>query len=310
MPRRRKSGRDIDGVLLVDKPQGMTSFTLTEQVRRALSARKAGHTGTLDPLATGLMVVCLGQGTKLVHHLTGQGKSYLATVAFGAETDTYDSEGEITARASESDMAGLSLERIEDALGALRGTIEQRPPAFSAIKVNGRRLHELARAGETVEAPLRTVTIHRLEIVESGLGDSPCPTVSLEVSCSKGTYIRSLAFDLGRALGVGAHLVALRRTVVGPWSVEGAPTLEQIKAAPQEVEAGMLTLADASSEMPTVVLTGRSLEDVAHGRPVADTGLPEGVARGLDEQGRLRAILDVNENGRGRVARGIAISEP
>ncbi|MFN3197943.1 MAG: tRNA pseudouridine(55) synthase TruB [Bradymonadia bacterium] len=301
MGRRRKKGLDIDGVLLVDKPKGLTSFSLTERVRRALNANKAGHTGTLDPMATGLMVVCLGQGTKLVQMLTGQSKAYEATVKLGEQTNTYDAEGEITARAEDAQVEAISTTDIEEALKAFRGTIDQRPPAFSAIKVDGQRLHALARAGEAVEAPVRTVTVHTLEM-RGHTGDS----FNLFIECSKGTYIRSIAHDVGQALGVGAHLTALRRTLVGPWSVVDAMPLETLQEVGLE-GVKMLSLTDATVELPTVQLQGRALDDVAHGRPTQVSGVAEGRARGLDGDGRLRALLDVEASGRAKVVRGFTL---
>lgn len=304
MGRRKRRGLDIDGLLLVDKPQGMTSFSLTEQVRRALNANKAGHTGTLDPMATGLMVICLGQGTKLVHGLTGQDKAYSATVRLGAETDSYDAEGEITATASAEQVAAIGEAEVAAALAPLRGTIEQRPPIYSAIKVDGQRLHARARAGEVVEVPTRVVTVHHLEMT-----GARHPDYDLEVACSKGTYIRSIAHDLGQALTVGGHLVALRRTVVGPWSVEAATPLDAIREVPEAAMAKLITLAEATAHLPTIKLTGARFDDVTHGRPISTPELAPGPARALDAEGRLRALLEVGEDQIGRISRGFVVSE-
>lgn len=293
MGRRRRKGEPIDGVLLLDKPAGITSFTAVNRARRALNAQKAGHTGTLDPMATGLLQVCFGRATRLVQFLTGLDKRYLATVQLGVQTDTYDAEGQVVSTADASDVTQGD---VEAALDPFRGTITQRPPAHSAIKVDGERLYEKARRGEQVEVPTRTITIHALTLTGFRPGQ-----VDLAVHCSKGTYIRSLAHDLGQALGVGGHLIALRRTAIGAASVDGAVTLDALEsgATPE-----LASLAEATAAMPTLTLTPDQMDAVRHGRAIAaDHTAP--LARALDADGGLLAILR-REGAEYRVARGFS----
>jgi tRNA pseudouridine55 synthase len=202
-------------ILLVDKPEGPTSHDVVNRVRRAWGTRRVGHTGTLDPFASGLLVICLGEATRLSQYLTGEDKAYVATARLGVRTDTLDRDGEVVQRTDAWD--GVTREMVEGALAPLRGEISQLPPRFSAKKVGGRAAHRLAREGEVVELQPSTVTVHEL-VLE---GWTP-PDVALRVRCSSGTYIRALARDLGDALGVGAHLTRLRRTRVGNRSVDSA----------------------------------------------------------------------------------------
>jgi tRNA pseudouridine55 synthase len=202
-------------ILLVDKPEGPTSHDVVNRVRRAWGTRRVGHTGTLDPFASGLLVICLGEATRLSQYLTGEDKAYVATARLGVSTDTLDREGEVVERSDGWDR--VTREMVEGALVPLRGEISQLPPRFSAKKVGGRAAHRLAREGEVVELQPSTVTVHEL-VLE---GWAP-PDVELRVRCSSGTYIRALARDLGEALEVGAHLTHLRRTGVGGLSVDRA----------------------------------------------------------------------------------------
>lgn len=203
------------GVLPVDKPEGPTSHDIVGRARRALGERRIGHTGTLDPFASGLLLLCVGPATRLSQYLTGEDKEYLARARLGLETDTLDREGEVV---RESDgWKGLERTDLERALEGLRGEIRQLPPVFSAKKIRGEAAHRRVRRGEEVELEPVTVTVHELELTEVAL-----PEVAFRVVCSSGTYIRALARDLGKALGVGAHLTALRRTRVGTRGVEGA----------------------------------------------------------------------------------------
>jgi tRNA pseudouridine55 synthase len=211
----------IDGIFNIDKPRGLTSHDVVARVRRISGQRKAGHAGTLDPLATGVLPVVLGKATRLVEYLADADKAYRATLVLGATTDTYDREGAMTPVA---DAVMPSREEIEEALERFRGEIEQLPPMHSAIKIGGKKLYELARAGEEVVRKARRVTIHRLD-----LEAYRPPVLSIFVECSKGTYIRSLAHDLGGVLGAGAYLDALVRTRHGPFTLEGATTLEGLE---------------------------------------------------------------------------------
>lgn len=211
------------GILNLNKPQGWTSHDVVARVRRLTGERRVGHAGTLDPLATGVLLVCLGAATRLAEHLQAAPKTYRATVRLGISTDTGDAEGRVVAARPVPD---LSLEALEAALDAFRGPIMQRPPAYSAVKQGGVPLYRRARRGEEVVAPLRQVTIYALEVVAW----AP-PDLTLQVVCSSGTYVRSLAHDLGERLGCGGHLVALCRTASGRFRLEEAVSLEELAAA-------------------------------------------------------------------------------
>ncbi len=226
----RQRGQVIDGVVLLDKPEGLSSNHALQRARRALDARKAGHTGTLDPFATGLLVCCLGRATRLSGRLLDADKTYEATLQLGVETATGDPEGEITARAAQ--VPALDAEVLEPVLAAFRGEIEQVPPMHSALKRDGRPLYAYAREGVVLERAARTVSIHALELLwVQGT------QLRIRVCCSKGTYIRTLAEDIGRRLGCGAHLVALRRTRVGPFDVAQAVTLEALQHMTRPLDA-------------------------------------------------------------------------
>lgn len=223
--------RAIDGVLLLDKAPGVTSNAALQGAKRLLQARKAGHAGTLDPLASGLLPLLFGETTKLAFLLIDADKTYLADVVLGVTTTTGDAEG----AALESRPVDVVSSQIEEALQQFRGEIVQIPPMYSALKRAGRPLYAYARAGETVERQPRRVRIHCLELLSRS--DA---TLRLHVRCSKGTYIRTLAEDIGRALGCGAHLGALRRVASGPWRIEQAISLERLEAAPPEARAALL----------------------------------------------------------------------
>ncbi|MBU1429050.1 tRNA pseudouridine(55) synthase TruB [Myxococcota bacterium] len=293
MSRRRRQGRALSGLLLIDKPLGLTSFDVVARLRRALNVSKVGHTGTLDPAATGLLPICLGDATRLVPYLVDSHKVYEGTLTLGVATNTYDAEGEITARA---DASGVGAEAVAAALPGFLGAITQRPPAFSAIKVKGERLYAKARAGEIVEAPLRTVQIDALALIEA----TP-PHFRLRIACGKGTYIRSLAVDLGAALGLPAHLSALRRVEVAGHHVDAALSLE---ASPEALEAAVIDPAQAISHLPCLPVTAKQRRDIGVGRPIAAPEQPQGLYRALDEAGALLAILQI-EAGVARVERGM-----
>ncbi|QDQ87194.1 tRNA pseudouridine(55) synthase TruB [Alcaligenaceae bacterium SJ-26] len=221
-----RRGQLLDGVLLLDKPEGLSSNHALQRAKRTVDARKAGHTGTLDPFATGLLVLCMGKATKISGKMLDADKRYLATVSFGAETDSGDLTGAVVSQAGE-DFAGVEREALEQAIIAFRGEIQQIPPMYSALKRDGVPLYKYAREGIELERPPRTVTIHRLDLLSCDGRQAV-----IDVECSKGTYIRTLAQDIGRALGCGAHLVALRRTRIGPFSLDDAISLEQLQAMP------------------------------------------------------------------------------
>ncbi len=216
---------ELHGVLVVDKPRGLTSSEVVIDVRRRLRAERAGHTGTLDPLATGVLPICLGEATKLAGHLIAEDKAYEAELELGVQTDTFDGEGAIVAE-DRAGAARVTEAQVRAALGPLTGAIQQLPPMYSAVKVGGKRLFEAARAGQEVERVTRPVLVHALELVSF----TP-PRLRLAVACSKGTFVRAIADDLGRALGCGAYLTALRRTRSGAFGLDQAVPLLQVTAA-------------------------------------------------------------------------------
>jgi tRNA pseudouridine55 synthase len=237
-PRPERVYLPLDGLLLVDKPAGRTSHDVVAAVRRRFSIKKVGHGGTLDPLATGLLVLLLGRGTRLFDRVCGAGKTYEGTLHLGVVTDTQDREGQVLA---EADPSGVTEAALRDALVPWRGDVRQTPPMVSALKRGGQKLCDLARAGKTVALEPRPVTIHALELLEF----TP-PTARLRVQCGKGVYVRTLAHDIGQALGCGGHLAALRRTVSGPWRVEDAHPLDTIlQWTPEELAAHALPLPAA-----------------------------------------------------------------
>lgn len=222
-------------MVLVDKPSGPTSHDMVAKLRRIMGTRRVGHSGTLDPMATGLLVVGVERGTKFLAHVVARDKRYEATVRLGAATHTDDAQGEVLSTAAPADLEALTEERIRAAFDAQRGDIMQRPTSVSSIKIDGKRAHELVREGQEVVLPERPVTIFSLEVLDVvfGVDATSCIDVRISVHCSSGTYIRAIARDVGEALGVGGHLTQLRRTSVGPFDVSEARTLEQLEKAPQ-----------------------------------------------------------------------------
>lgn len=232
----KKPRLPIDGVLLLDKPVGFSSNDALIKAKRLLNARKAGHTGTLDPFATGVLPLCFGEATKFSQDLLEADKCYETVVHLGVSTDTGDTEGEVIAR---SDAIPESAAQIEAVLAAFRGAIAQVPPMYSALKRDGKPLYEYARAGITLEREARHVTIHELVLL-----DYTAPYLRLRVTCSKGTYIRVLGEDIGRALGCGAHLNALRRVAVGGLNLEDCLTLDALAACPETERTALLMPVD------------------------------------------------------------------
>ena len=287
-----------DGVLVVDKPAGPTSFEVVRQVRRAFGAEKAGHAGTLDPAATGVLVICLGEAVKLQQWLTDGDKAYLATVAFGASTETEDAEGAVVA---EGDPAPATEEAVRAALPGLTGELDQVPPMYSAVRVGGRRLHEAARAGEEVEREPRRVRVYALDLIDIGPPAGGRVLARLAVRCGKGTYVRTLAAELGRRLGVPAHLAALRRTEASGFDLSRALPLDQVvalgKADPAALRARLVSPADALGLLPAVQVDELEARDLFHGRflrrPVAEGRF----LRAIDPRGRLVAVLQPAEGG-------------
>ncbi|AZY49777.1 tRNA pseudouridine(55) synthase TruB [Bordetella avium] len=239
----KRRGQPLDGVLLLDKPVGLSSNHALQRAKRTLDAAKAGHTGTLDPFATGLLLCCMGRATKISGAMLNADKTYRATLQFGEETDSGDLTGNIVARAPE-DFPGVEEANLREVLSRFQGSIEQIPPMYSALKRDGKPLYEYARAGIELERPPRRVMIYRIELL-SFTGHQ----AEIDVACSKGTYIRTLAQDIGRALGCYAHLFALRRTQVGPFSLDRAVTLDALQAM-TDPKAALLAL----NELPAGLL--------------------------------------------------------
>jgi tRNA pseudouridine55 synthase len=289
-------------VLLLDKPVGPTSFDCVAAVRRAFGERRVGHAGTLDPLASGLLVVCIGAATRLVPHLMDGDKRYRATIRLGRETVSGDLDGETAFEASAGDTERVGDAAIAAGIAALTGRIVQRPPVYSAIKVDGKPLYVRARAGEDVVAPERTVDVHRFELLVRDGGD-----LSVEVDCSKGTYIRSLAIDLGRRLAVGAHLTALRRTRSGAFDVDDAVELDALRSRPEA--ARTLTPWDALSDVSRQIVAGSLEREIRQGK-TPEVDWSPGLHAVATETHRLVALVSVDETGRLRVIRGFAATDP
>ena len=257
----------IDGALLLDKPVGVTSNRALQEAKKLLAARKAGHGGTLDPLASGLLLILAGEGTKFAGTMLDADKEYLATVKLGVTTTTADAEGEVL----EQRPVAVGAEQVAATLVRFRGSIEQVPPMHSALKRDGVPLYEHARAGRTVERARRQVEIHELEILQC----AP-PILELRVRCSKGTYIRVLAEDIGAALGTGAHLAALRRTASGRFNVRDAVTLDELRAMPDR-RAALLPLRVLLEGLPSTELDAASEERLRNGQALKISGLEAGL---------------------------------
>ncbi len=246
----------MEGLLLVDKPEGMSSHDVVNRVRRLSGVRRVGHAGTLDPLATGLLLVSIGRVTRLNEYLVGHGKEYQATVRLGQTTNTYDAEGEVTV---ERPFTLITPAAIKKTLPAFRGTIQQRPPAYSAIKKDGQPLYKLARKGIDVDVPMREVTISTLEL----RGYSP-PFLQLDIHCSSGTYIRSIAHDLGEQLECGGHITQLRRTAVDKFNITDAVHLDALTS--ENITAYLLPPDTAVSTFPRLDLSAEQAGDLLMGR--------------------------------------------
>jgi len=271
------------GVVLLDKPAGISSFAALRPLR-GVYGKRLGHAGTLDPFATGLLLVLTGRATRLVDHLHGSDKAYTALVRFGVESSTDDPEGELTPTDRTTDEAA-----VRAALPALTGEIEQVPPAASAVHVDGERAYRRFRRGEDVTVPARIVTVHALDLVRF---DADAQTAEIDVVCGSGTYVRSLARDLGRMVGAGAYLGSLRRTRIGPFDVADAASPEAVGAgAPCAV--AWRAAAAITSDLPQVALDDETVRMVSHGRavPCAATG-PVAL---IDADGRLRALADASD---------------
>jgi tRNA pseudouridine55 synthase len=287
----RRPDADVPpGLLLVDKAGGMTSHDVVARARRVLSVRKVGHAGTLDPMATGLLVLGVGSATRLLGHVGGHDKTYEATIRLGQSTVTDDREGEVLATAS---TAHLDDAAVRDALAAQTGPLQQVPSSVSAVKVEGRRSYDRVRAGEAVELAPRSVTVHRLDVHGIRRPEPDLVDVEVTVACTAGTYIRAIARDAGTALGVGGHLTALRRTASGPFTIANAASVEAAGAAlTAGGGAGFLPLTEAATTVfATRRVTVEESRALGYGQRIPATGAP-GLHAAVDPDGRLVALLE------------------
>lgn len=277
------------GFLVVDKPQGSTSHDIVAKVRRGIGVKRIGHAGTLDPMATGVLVLCIGAATRLSEYVMASQKVYTATVKLGVETDTYDADGQVVATA---DTAHLSPQDIEAALSNFQGDVEQVPPMYSAIKQDGKKLYELARQGKEVERPSRQVHL-QTELVELDL-----PILKIKVTCSAGTYIRSIAHDLGALLDVGAHLTQLRREASG--SLHDPVMWDILVAAMTDGTwtQYLINERQALSQFPALHLTIEQTEDILQGRAILKTDNSSDLCRAYSSDGQFIAILASHDNQR------------
>lgn len=278
------------GILIVDKPAGMTSHDVVDAVRKIARTRRVGHAGTLDPMATGVLLICVGQATRMAEYLMQSTKSYVGEVVFGRVTTTYDAEGDVVA---EYPTQHLTAEGLREALAAFVGAIHQRAPAFSALKQGGEPLYRRARLGASVEPPVRPVHIYRAEMVR---WEPPVATV--EVECGPGTYIRSLAHDWGLAVGSGAYLKSLRRVASGRFTIDDAVPLARLQEAAAEDDwlRFLVPMDEALLGLPALVLTDAQAQALACGRPVeAPTGVEGQLARAYTLAGDFVAVVCYNE---------------
>jgi tRNA pseudouridine55 synthase len=283
-----------DGLLVVDKPAGMTSHDVVARTRRAFGTRKVGHAGTLDPMATGVLVLGLGRATRLLGYVSGDDKDYTATIRLGVTTVTDDAEGDVLTTLS---AAGVSEESVRAGVADLTGELDQVPSSVSAVKVDGERAYRRVRDGEVVDLPARHVVVSRFDVLSLTRPTADLLDVDVDVTCSSGTYVRALARDLGAALGIGGHLTALRRTRVGGFTVHDARSLDEVAADPT---AGLLDLErSATLAFARLELSAQQALDAQHGRPVRLTPTqarsvpfrPVRPLAGFDPHGRVVALL-------------------
>jgi len=292
---RRRKGRNISGILLLDKPLNLTSNAALQRVKRFYKANKAGHTGSLDPLATGLLPICLGAATKASAFLLDADKRYLTTVKLGEKTTTADAEGEIIETRA---VEGVTEQSVTTLLQQFIGEIDQLPPMYSAVKHKGERLYKLAREGKEVERKTRRITIYSIELIS--LHDD---LLELDIHCSKGTYVRTLAEEIGEALGCGGHVAALRRTAVGPYDDSGMVTLEQVQSLGldgdlQALDQLLLPIDSGLAHWPAVKLGADASHYLKQGQPVSASALPaSGWVRIYDHEGQFLGAGVIDENG-------------
>jgi tRNA pseudouridine55 synthase len=276
----------ISGVLVVDKPVGMTSHDVVQAVRKGTNIRRAGHTGTLDPRASGVLVILIGPAVRLSEYVSASDKRYQAVVRLGATTDTYDADGRIL---TTSPVDKVTEKQFEDALQTFVGEIEQVPPPYSAVKIHGRKAYEMAREGEEVDLAPRRIKVYSLELLEW----AP-PEAVIDVYCSSGTYVRSLAHDLCEKLGCGAHLIGLRRTKSGRFTLRDAVPLRRLREAFEDGNwyQYLIPAAEALSDWPAVDLTQEQVELIRHGHRIPTDDDTNAMVRGVSEQGELVALLE------------------
>jgi tRNA pseudouridine55 synthase len=277
----------VSGVLVVDKPIGMTSHDVVQVIRRGTGIRRAGHTGTLDPRASGVLVVLVGPAVRLSEYVSASDKRYQATIRLGSTTDTYDADGAFTS--SEVSIDQITEDQFVEVLEKFIGEIVQVPPPYSAVKVKGKKAYEMARQGEEVNLEPRTIQVYSLEVLEW----AP-PEVVIDVYCSSGTYVRSLAHDLGNELGCGAHLVGLRRTKSGRFTLRDAVPLRRLQ---ESFDAGdwyrhLIPAAEALADWPAIELDADEVELVRHGHRVPGESNEKGKARAVSQQGDLVALME------------------
>jgi len=293
---------EVDGLVIVDKPAGWTSHDVVARTRRLAGTRKVGHAGTLDPMATGVLVLGVNRATRLLTYLVGADKTYTATIRLGVSTITDDAEGDVV---EVQDASALKADALRAAVLDLTGAIAQVPSSVSAIKVDGKRSYARVRSGEAVELAPRPVTVHRFDLLAERVAEhegTPVLDLDVEVECSSGTYVRALARDLGRALQVGGHLTALRRTRVGPYGLERAHSLEQL----QESFVLLPAAEAARAAFPVRDLTDDEVTALGHGRRLPAVGDGEGPIAAMSPDGRLIALLSQS----GTQARPVLVMVP
>lgn len=301
---RRGKGRNISGVLLLNKPKGISSNRALQRVRAMLNASKAGHTGNLDPMATGLLPLCFGEATKFSSYLLDADKAYIATARLGQVSDTGDAEGNII---QERPVPELNEVQIKEAMARFLGDIEQVPPMYSALKQNGQPLYKLAREGKTVERKARSVTIFDLELIEWN-----APDLTFSVRCSKGTYVRTLAEDIGETLGCGAHLVMLHRTHTGGFTGDEMLEFDRLQAErdlEQSLDGYLLDTDILVAHFPKKDLSAEETARILHGQDIACDQVYADKVRLYDDQGRFIGLAESAEAGRLQPKRLVVFSE-
>ena len=311
MGKRRGKGRPVDGIIVLDKPVGLTSNQALQRVKFLFYAAKAGHTGSLDPLATGVLPICLGEATKFTQFLLEADKVYRSTICLGVATETGDADGAVLATV---DAAHLVRADIENTLDQFRGKIEQIPSMYSALKKDGQPLYKLARQGIEVDRPARSATVYRLELLAFTAGTTPC--IEVEIHCSKGTYIRTIAEDIGKQLGVGAHVADLRRLAAGPFTLDDAITLEQLEllrgdGRGEDLDYLLLPLDAAVADCLAVELPESAAWYFRRGQPVMTPSVyrqaEEGdIVRIFRGEGEFLGVGEVLDDGRVKPRRLVA----